>query len=120
MQNKNSLIMLILLGLLVFVHSLGSVFYSLRGIDPHPTFEFLYDPAFVCGVVWWLRAEVKKSPVTRLYCEGLMASSGWAFIIPYHLLKTRGIRGLIPLFALLGTFVFAWIIGGVIFVAFSS
>ena len=102
---QRSLIMLVLLGVLVFVYHIGVGIYYALGIEPLPTFEFLYNGAFLCGVVWWLRAESKSSPVTRTYCEGLLVGIGWLFIIPYHLLKTRGVKGLIPLFALIATFV---------------
>lgn len=97
--------MLILLGVLVFVYNIGRGIYFLRRIEPLPAFEFLYTAAFLCGVVWWLRDEAKNSAVKRVYCEGLLVSMGWVVIIPYHLLKTRGIKGLIPLFALIAAFI---------------
>ena len=110
--------MLVLLGVLVFVYHLGVGIYYARGLEPLPAFEFLYTGAFLCGVVWWLRAEAKSSPVARIYCEGLLVSMGWLFIIPYHLLKTRGIKGLIPLFALIGTFVAAYVLAVVVYLLF--
>jgi hypothetical protein len=75
---------------------------------------------FYCAVVWWLRAEAKRSAVTEIYCPGLMAITAWPIIIPYHLLKTRGARGLLPLLALIGTFVFARILATVIYLAVSG
>ena len=97
--------MLILLGVLVFVYNLGRGIYFVGRIEPLPAFEFLYTAAFLCGVVWWLRDEAKSSAVSRVYCEGLLVSMGWVVIIPYHLLKTRGVKGLIPLFALIAAFI---------------
>ena len=97
--------MLVLFGALVFVYHLGRGIYFARGLEAPPAFEFLYTAGFVCGLVWWLRAETKSSPVARTYCEGLLVGVGWIFIIPYHLLKTRGLKGLIPLFALIFTFI---------------
>jgi hypothetical protein len=49
-----------------------------------------------------------------------MAITAWPIIIPYHLLKTRGARGLLPLLALIGTFVFARILATVIYLAVSG
>ena len=108
--------MLVLFGVLVFVYHLGIGIYDALGLEPLPTFEFLYNAAFLCGVVWWLRAEARCSPVARTYCEGLLVALGWIFIIPYHLLKTRGVKGLIPLFALIFTFVAARVLVAVILI----
>ena len=111
--------MLVLLGVLVFVYHIGIGIYNARGLEPLPAFVFLYNAAFLCGVVWWLRAEAKRSPVARTYCEGLLVSVGWLFIIPYHLLKTRGAKGLIPLLALICTFVASRVLAAIIY-QFSS
>jgi hypothetical protein len=108
--------MLILLGLLVFVYNLGAGIYRVHDLEPLPTVEFLYTAAFICGVVWWLQAETGRSAVQPVYCSGLLVGVGWLFIIPYHLLKTRGARGLIPLFALIGSFVVAQILSVVVYV----
>ena len=82
--------------------------------------EFLYTAAFLCGVVWWLNAEAGTSAVKRVYCRGLLVAAGWLIIIPYHLLKTRGVKGLIPLVALVGSFVIAYISALVVYMIFLS
>lgn len=109
-----SLIMLVLLGVMVFVYHVGLGVYNALGLEPLPAFEFLYTAGFLCGVVWWLRAEARSSPVARTYCAGVVVGFGWIFIIPYHLLKTRGVKGLIPLFALIFTFVAAKVLAVVV------
>ena len=116
-DRKKSLIMLVLLGVGIFIYNLGLGIFSVRGLEPLPTFEFLYSAIFLCGVVWWLRAEIQSSPVTRLYCAGLLVGAAWPIIIPYHLLKTRGVRGLLPLLALIGTFVIAKVLAISIYLA---
>lgn len=101
--------MLVLLMILVFIYNFAAGIYLARGIEPLPTVEFLYTSAFLCGVVWWLNAEAARSAVNPLYCRGLLVAIGWVIIIPYHLLKTRGVKGLIPLVGLAGSFVLAHI-----------
>jgi hypothetical protein len=101
---RGSSLMLVLLGVAVFVYNLGAGLYHAGGLEPPPTIEFLYTSIFLCGVVWWLRTETTRSAVTPVYCAGLLVGAGWFFIIPYHLLRTRGWRGLVPLFALIGSF----------------
>jgi hypothetical protein len=119
-EQKRSFIMLVLLGALIFVYHLGVGILNDRGLEPLPSVEFLYPAMFYCAVVWWLRAEAKRSAVTEIYCPVLMAITAWPIIIPYHLLKTRGARGLLPLLALIGTFVFARILATVIYLAVSG
>jgi hypothetical protein len=117
---KASPILLVLLGVLIFVYHLGVGIYYFRDMEPLPALEFLYTVGFLCGVVWWLQAEARRSAVKQVYCPGLLVGIGWLIIIPYHLLKTRGVRGFIPLLALLGSFLFAYILAAVVYAMFSS
>ena len=109
--------MLVLLGALIFIYHLGLGILNDRGLEPLPAIEFLYPAMFYCAVVWWLRADAMSSFVTQIYCPGVMAITAWPIIIPYHLLKTRGLRGLLPLAALIGTFLFARVLATVIHLA---
>jgi hypothetical protein len=116
---KRPVTMLVLLSVLVFVYNLGAGIYYAVGLDPL-VFDLLYRAAFACGVVWWLRAEATRSAVFPIYCPGVLVSAGWLIIIPYHLLKTRGERGLIPLLALFGSFFAARILAGAAYLVLSS
>lgn len=109
MRSNSSLPMLVLLCVLIFIYYFGLGVYYSFGLEPSPAFEFLDVAGFRCGVVWWLRAEAKRTALTNVYCPGLLVGSGWPFMIPYHLFKTRGVRGLIPLLALFGSFVAAYV-----------
>lgn len=111
--------MLGLLSVLVFIYNFGLGLYYTNGLEPPPTFEFLHTAIFVCGVVWWLRAEARRSAVVPVYCAGLLVSLGWLIIIPYHLLKTRGLSGLIPLAILSGSFILAYVFAAIAYVLFS-
>jgi hypothetical protein len=118
-ERRTSLILLVLLIVLVFVYHIGLSIYFVVGLEPLPTFEFLYTAGFLCGAVWWLRADTLRSPVVSIYCHGLLVGIGWIIVIPYHLLKTRGVRGLIPLLALVGAYVISQIFAAAVYVAFS-
>jgi len=115
-ERKSSLIMLGLLSLLIFVYNTGAGIQLVYGSEPSATSQFLYHAAFICGVVWWLKAE-GRSAVQPVYCEGLLVGAGWFIIIPYHLLKTRGAKGLIPLVVLITSFVIAQILTIILYVA---
>jgi hypothetical protein len=112
--------MLVLLATLGFVYHVGLGIYSASGLEPSPTFEFLYRAAFLSGTVWWLKAEIGMSPVASMYCPGVLVGIGWLIAVPYQLLKTRGLRGLIPFLALMGIMVVSQILAAVIFLMFST
>ena len=110
--------MLVLLIVLVFIYNFAVGIYFAQGVELSATVEFLYTSAFICGVVWWLNAETARSTVNALYCRGLLVAIGWLIIVPYHLLKTRGVKGLIPLAALAASFLLAHISALVVYMAF--
>ncbi|HVQ39332.1 MAG TPA: hypothetical protein VMS31_17465 [Pyrinomonadaceae bacterium] len=112
--------MLGLLGILIFVYHFGLGIYAAGDLEPSPVFEFLYTCGFLCCVVWWLRAEARRYTVKPVYCLGLLVGVGWIIIIPYHLFKTRGVRALIPLSALIACFLVAHILAVVVFMIVAS
>ena len=109
---------LVLLAVLVFVHAFSLAMYSAAGSEPSAGIEFLYDVAFVCSVVWWLRAEAERYGVNQIYCLGFLVGVGWMIMIPYHLFKTRGVRGFIPLSALVASVVAARVLGVLVYMIF--
>ena len=110
--------MLILLMILIFIYYFTAMFYQLSGMEPLATVEFLYIAALPCGVVWWFRSEKRKSAVTHVYCDGVAACYGFMFTIPYHLLKTRGVKGLLPLLALVGSYIGSQVLAVIIYFVF--
>lgn len=105
-----------MLGLLVasmFIHNVGLGIYTARNLEPLPTFEFLYTAAFVCGVVWWLRAEIERSAVDPIYCDGLLVSLAWLILVPYYLFKIRGVHALIPLSIFVSAVIVSYIFAGI-------
>ena len=99
--------MLVLLCILVFISNFGLGVYAFSGEEPRPMVEFLYSGSFLCGVVWWLRVDAQRSALSGLYCPGLLFGYGWLVMVPYHLFKTRGVRALIPLGALIFSYIAA-------------
>ena len=102
-ERKSSVIMLVLLAAMMVVYHVGIIIYLVLGEEPLPTFEFLYTFGFLCGIVWFFKAEADRSEVARAYCPGVTIGMAWVFLLPYHLIKSRGTRGLIPLFVIFGT-----------------
>lgn len=112
--------MLVLFAILIFIYNFAAGLYVLTGVEPLPTLEFLYLAAFPWGAIGWFRSETQKSDLQRVYCHGVLMSVGWFFIIPYHLLKTRGWRGLLPLLALVSTYVGSLVMAAIVYAVFSG
>jgi hypothetical protein len=108
--------MLILFAILIFVYNFGAAFLSMSGSELSMAGEFIYAAAFPCGAIWWIRSDPRRSGLTPYYCHGLLMGAGWLVIIPYHLLKTRGTNGFLPLLLLIASFVVARIAAGIAYV----
>ena len=102
-ERKSSLLILVLLAVMMVVYHVGIIMYFVVGAQPSPTFEFLYMFGFIWGVIWFLRAEAERSAAAQAYCSGVTIGMVWFVLLPYHLINSRGARGLIPLSALIGT-----------------
>jgi len=107
--------MLILLAILIFIYNFAAAFYVMSGTEPLPLVEFLYAAAFPCAAIWWLRSDRRKSALTPMSCHGVLMGLGWFAMIPYHLLKTRGLKGFLPLLLLIGSFFAAYILAGIVY-----
>jgi hypothetical protein len=113
-------IMLVLLAVMMVVYHVGIMIYFVLGEEPLPTFQFLYTFGFLCGIVWFFKAESERSEVARAYCPGVTIGMAWVFLLPYHLIRSRGVRGLIPLFALAGTWFVLQVLEAIIQVMYTS
>ena len=119
-ERKHSTIMLGLLVTLMIVYHVGIIIYFVIARDPLPLFEHLYTFGFICGVVWFLKAESQRSAAGRAYCPGVTIGMAWVFLLPYHLLKSRGVRGLIPLSLMIGTYLALQTIAGIVHVIYTG
>ena len=115
-MRNSSLIMLVLLIVMMIVYHVGRIVSLALGLEPLPAFEFLYTYGFLCGIVWFLKAESDKSVAARAYCPGVTIGMAWLFLFPYHLLKSRGVRGLIPLSAIVGTYLALQVLAAIVYV----
>jgi hypothetical protein len=110
--------MLVLFVILIFIYNFTASLYALARIEPLPTVEFLYIVAFPWAAIGWFRSETRKSDLQRIYCHGMVINFGWFVIIPYHLIKTRGWKGLLPLLALVASYIAAIMLAWIVYVGF--
>lgn len=51
---------------------------------------------------------------------GLFLNIAWPFIMPYYLVKTRGVKGLLVIVAFVGAFIEAYSLGAALYLAAAS
>ncbi|MDQ3650284.1 MAG: hypothetical protein M3458_08450 [Acidobacteriota bacterium] len=100
-------VLLLLLAILVSFYHTGIGLYYALGLEPSPLFSFLYRAGLLCSVVWWLQGDSRKYKAPPVYCLGMLVSVAWMVVIPYHLFKTRGRKGLIVIVGLVIVFIFS-------------
>lgn len=83
-----------LLYLFVAVAQVSSGFYLSFGNEPPPAYVLLYSFGFLWIMGWWLQQDSCKRSVAWVFDMGLFLYIAWPIILPYYLLKTRGLRGL--------------------------
>ena len=90
---STAIVLLVYVFLAQFVEGL----YAVREIEmPYSTF-FLSRLAFVWLVWWWLREDSRRRGVTWMLDLGMFLMIAWPLLLLYHLFKTRGWAGLIPI-----------------------
>jgi hypothetical protein len=92
-------------------------FYSAGRIELPDGFTVFYPLGFLWIIGWWLRDDSRKQGVGWIYDMGLFLYIAWPFIMPYYLLKTRGLRGLLVTLAFVAVCVGAVILGAALYFA---
>jgi polyferredoxin len=64
-----------------------------------------------CRLGWWLRTDSRRRGVLSVYDLGFFLYLGWAIVMPYYLIKTRGAKGLLVMLGFIAAYVGAAIIG---------
>ena len=109
-SNRISMPTIVLL-VFTFLSQFIGILYLSREIVLPPVFEFLYSFASTGLICWWIRDDSKRQGVSWPLDLGMFLYSAWPVIVPYHLFKTRGLRGFYGIFAFLGVFAAAYVIG---------
>ena len=69
-------------------------------------FDTLSRIALVSLIWWWLRDDSRRLGITWVLDLGMFLFTAWLVILPYHLFKTRGLKGVIPILAYILVVVF--------------
>jgi hypothetical protein len=71
--------------------------YSIRQTGSPWLNDELSRIVFVWLIWWWLKEDSRRSGIMWVLDLGMFLLMGWIFILPYHLFKTRGFKGFIPI-----------------------
>jgi hypothetical protein len=86
-----------------------SAIYAAWQSDMPTVSELLSPLAFAWLCWWWLRDDSRDRGITWPIDLGMFVYVGWFLILPYHLLKTRGIKGLLGIAAFIAVAFAAWV-----------
>lgn len=74
----------------------NSIFYA-NGIEPSDRFQTIYNLGFLLIITVWLKKDYQKYKEPWHIDSGLFVFLFWYLLIPFHLFKTRGIKGFLPI-----------------------
>lgn len=106
----------ILLYLFVVVTQFLSGVYVARGIETPPMFQILNRYGFLWIIGWWLWNDSKKRQIPWVYDMGFFLYLIWPFILPYHLLKSRGAKGLLSIAGFILVYTVAAVAGATLYI----
>ena len=89
---------------------------TVRHLDVSGPSAIVQYVALFCLIAYWLDIDSRKQKTLRLWDMGFFLYVAWPVIIPYYLVRTRGLKRALAVF-LLAVFVYigAFFAGGVIF-----
>lgn len=109
-----------LLYIYLLVTNIAQGVYYASGIEAPPGFILIDQIGYLWIVGWWLRVDARKRGIAWLYDMGLFLNIAWPFIMPYHLVKTRGARGLLVILAFVAAYIGAFLLGATLYLAVAS
>lgn len=102
--------------LFVIITQMISGIYLSHGIEPSAAYTFLYTIGFLWVIGWWVKTDSRKYGIAWVMDMGLLVYMAWPFFMPYYLVKTRGLKGLLYVFAFVSVYVAAFVAGIVVYV----
>jgi hypothetical protein len=61
----------------------------------------------------WLISDSREHGISWPMDMGMFLYVAWIFVIPYHLFRTRGFSGVVPILMVVFAFMSAWLLGSV-------
>jgi hypothetical protein len=102
----------------VFVAQFLTGIYAALATELPFLFEILYPVVTTWLVWWWIKEDSAGTRESWPIDLGLFLFVAWPVIVPYYLIKTRGISGLVGVVAFIAILVAAWLSASAVAVFF--
>jgi hypothetical protein len=79
-----------------------------------PAVTLLYTVGLLWISGWWLETDRRRSGVLQIYDLGFFLYLAWPIVMPYYLVKTRGVKGLLLILGFVAAYVGAALAGVVL------
>ena len=106
----------ILLYLYLIITQLANGLYTAGNAEPPAIYYLLYPIGFLWVIGWWLMRDSRNRGVRWVFDMGLFLYIAWPFIMPYYLIKTRGVKGLLTILIFVAAYVGAYVAGVALYV----
>ena len=100
------------------VSQVGRGAYLATGDEP-AAFNLVNAFGFVWILGWWLLRDSRKRGIALIYDIGLYLYLAWPIVMTYHLLKSRGAKGLLVIVGFVCVYVGALIAGIALYFLFT-
>lgn len=107
----------ILLAMSVLIAQVGAGFYTARDMQmPGPLWAVNY-AVQLTALGFWLERDNRQRRVLRIWDIGFFLYVAWVVVIPYYLVKTRGVgQSVLIMVAWVGAYVVAYLVALFIFI----
>ena len=103
------------LGMFFLVANMVAMVYALHRLQPSASFLWLYYLGSALVVTYWILADGRRLGVSRVVDQGFFLIAAWPVCLPYHLFKTRRLKGAVTLVGLLGVYLLSYALSLVFF-----
>lgn len=108
----------IVLAVFFLLGNLGGCVYLAAGRPPSSRFILLYTVGVFWAIAAWIIADARRLGVALPFDIGWFAFFAWPLVLPYHVFKTRGLKGFVTLGGLLAMFLATYLVGLVAYLIF--
>ena len=108
----------VVLAVFFLLGNLGGCVYLAAGRTPSSRFILLYSVGVFWAIAAWIIADARRLGVALPFDIGWFAFFAWPLVLPYHVFKTRGLKGFVTLGALLAMFLATYLFGLVAYLIF--
>jgi len=89
--------------------------YIAGGLEPPALFTLMYAAGLIWILGWWMRDDSKRRGMNWIFDMGFFLLLAWPIVLPYHLLKSRGMKGVLVIIGFAAIYLAAIVSGIVLY-----